>query len=218
MSCFASTVTDTESRMYHTSAAMRWFPSWTGQGTEPASRWRVDGDEGVSAVDGAEALAARLHQRRGGKGLAAVRAEDGGDDPSPLSVIVAPLAFLAVFLPRALVDARRCPRCLQLPCSAHYTAIAQNRPPTEQPPKMVQNGHVGIAGGGTQFPQVNAQLPAKSTLQQISQQFKTRIVDLLTPWYICVRPSSWSKISIDIAASQVGSSPFFTSLVTSTTA
>src|SRR5580765_4558581 len=32
---------------------LRWFPSWTGQGTEPASRWRVDGDEGVSAVDGA---------------------------------------------------------------------------------------------------------------------------------------------------------------------
>ena len=31
---------------------LRWFPSWTGQGTEPASKWRVDGDEGVSAVDG----------------------------------------------------------------------------------------------------------------------------------------------------------------------
>ena len=31
---------------------LRWFPSWTGQGTEPASRWRVDGGEGVSAVDG----------------------------------------------------------------------------------------------------------------------------------------------------------------------
>src|SRR5947199_2145447 len=32
---------------------VRWFPSWTGQGTEPASRWRVNGDEGVPAVDGA---------------------------------------------------------------------------------------------------------------------------------------------------------------------
>ena len=32
---------------------LSWFPSWTGQGTEPASGWRVDGDEGVSAVDGA---------------------------------------------------------------------------------------------------------------------------------------------------------------------
>jgi hypothetical protein len=33
-------------------ALLSWFPSWTGQGTEPGSRWRVDGDEGVSAVDG----------------------------------------------------------------------------------------------------------------------------------------------------------------------
>ena len=32
--------------------SVSWFPSWTGQGTEPASKWRVDGDEGVSAVDG----------------------------------------------------------------------------------------------------------------------------------------------------------------------
>jgi hypothetical protein len=29
-----------------------WFPSWTGQGTAPASRRRDDGDEGVPAVDG----------------------------------------------------------------------------------------------------------------------------------------------------------------------
>ena len=32
---------------------LRWFPSWTRQGTAPESGRRDDGDEGVPAVDGA---------------------------------------------------------------------------------------------------------------------------------------------------------------------
>src|SRR5215472_14656188 len=48
----ATFLTGRPPQYHHVIDQMTWFPSWTGQGTEPASRWRVDGDEGVSAVDG----------------------------------------------------------------------------------------------------------------------------------------------------------------------